>query len=510
MKNWLRSLLGLDKIQESNLLNLENNKLLVKQNMALIAEINLLKISPPKAEVRYIRFPNEENLDHKNVVSLPVIKEFSLTGNKNKHSLDFSLITTDMISSDWCEISQSNTNQHQLKAMMSSLTSSGVALQGAATQSTKGLFQATVSPDKLMTYNNGTVSSIVKDASGKIQEHSGFTQAGNAAFNPLLVMQFASILTGQYYFKGITNQLNKVLDKLDNLQRMHHIEREAKMKYSFNQLQSYSYKTAFTLEDFVNLKQISYDLQVIRNEYLITSKETIDKIQNFINPLNLEKQSMDLEIDEANQIEKTLASVKDGVMGAMNKVSTSKVGLGMKSFSNSVGKTFSNSKGKVAKINEKISELAPYYTFKSAITAEELYQISRLVELKMNLAVKDMDSDRIAKIYELKEELHAFRKEDLLHFSMSGMVENFNKVTQARFLELKSESAIEKNAIQILIQNSTEDFQTLKEINNKSIETIRSLNLEAANSFAKESEVLLDNRGNQPKFFVKAEETLIS
>ncbi|HZJ36727.1 MAG TPA: hypothetical protein VFD29_08885, partial [Gillisia sp.] len=145
------------------------------------------------------------------------------------------------------------------------------------------------------------------------------------------------------------------------------------MKYSFNQLQSYSYKTAFTLEDFVNLKQISYDLQVIRNEYLITSKETIEKIQNFIHPINLERESRELEIDEANQLEKTLASVKGGVMGAMNKVSTSKVGLGVKSFSNSIGKTISNSKGKVAKINEKINELAPYYTFKSAITAEELY-----------------------------------------------------------------------------------------------------------------------------------------
>lgn len=49
---------------------------------------------------------------------------------------------------------------------------------------------------KLMVYkSNGTVSSIVQGADGKVVNHAGFTQAGGSAFNPLLAIQFASILS---------------------------------------------------------------------------------------------------------------------------------------------------------------------------------------------------------------------------------------------------------------------------------------------------------------------------
>lgn len=502
MKNWIRTFLGLDTLQEANQLNQKNHHHLEQQNKILLAELKDLKKNPLKTEIRYLQSDNNQHSEIKEV-NLPVINTFSLQNQKKVNSLEFSLVNKDILSKQWNEIASTQASQHQMKSMMSSLTSGGVALQGAATQSTKGLFQATVSPDKLMTYNNGTVSSIVKDASGKIQEHSGFTQAGNAAFNPLLVMQFASILTGQYYFNGITNQLNLVLDKLDNLQRMHHIEREAKMKYAFNQLQIYSNKKAFTIEDFVNLKHISYDLQVIRDEYLILSKETIVSIESFVRPINLEKEEIKLVLDEANQLEKTLSSVKGNINNTYNKITSSKFGTGIKSMSNSVGRVVTNSKGKVEKISEKIKEMAPYYTFKSAITAEELYQISRLVELKMNLAVKEISEDRVYKIREIKEELVNFKKEELLHFKLDEMVKSFENIVQNRFMELKSESNIDRNAIQGLIQDSKQEFDLLNKINRQSIETVENLNIEAVRSFDVESEVLLDNRGMEPRLFIK-------
>lgn len=503
MKNWIQSLLGLDKLRESIFLNLENQKNLAEQNRKLITEIEYIKDNPTKTEIRYINSSTKESKEVAHQINLPVTKEFAL-GAKKDNKICFSLMEKELISNDFSEVGQSQEGKYQLTSIMSGLTSGGAAWQ-ASMQSTKGLFSSTISPDKLMRYqNNGTVSSIVKGADGKVQQHAGFTQAGGSVFNPLLVIQFASILTGQYYFNGITNQLNKVLDKLDNLERMHHIEREAKMKYAFRQMRQYCSKSAFTVEDFVNLKQISYDLQVIRNEYLIISKETIESVAKFVKPENLENENVILNEDDANKLEKTLVNVKGGVVGAIGKVSTSKFGLGVKTLSNSVGKFIKNSKGKVGKINEKIDELAPFYTFKSAITAEELYQISRLVELKMNLAVKDITLDRVAKIADLKEELSNFKKEDLLHTSIANMTCEFRKILLLRFQELKSESNIDKNDIQLLIQNSEKQFNLLDEINKKSIETVRMLNLEAVQSFSKESEILLDNRGAEPRLYIKA------
>ena len=83
-------------------------------------------------------------------------------------------------------------------------------------------------------------------------------------------------------------------------------------------------------------------------------------------------------------------------------------------------------------------------------------------------------------------------------------MKNFQKIILTRFTELKSESNIDKADIQFLIQTAQEQFDLLDDINKKSVETVHSLNLEALNSFSRESEVLLDNRGPEPKLYMKA------
>ena len=121
----------------------------------------------------------------------------------------------------------------------------------------------------------------------------------------------------------------------------------------------------------------------------------------------------------------------------------------------------------------------------------------------MNLAVKEMSQDRVCKIQEIKEELANFKKEELLHFELDRMVKSFENVIQNRFIELKSESNMDKNVIQGLIQESKQEFNLLQKINRKSIKTIDDLHLEAIRSFEIESEVLLDNRGVEPRLFIK-------
>jgi hypothetical protein len=88
-----------------------------------------------------------------------------------------------------------------------------------------GLYSATVSPEVLMKYADGTVGSIVTKG-GKIIKHSGFISAETAVFAPMIVMQVLSIITSQYYLNGINKQLETILCELNKLKRLNYSEDE--------------------------------------------------------------------------------------------------------------------------------------------------------------------------------------------------------------------------------------------------------------------------------------------
>ncbi|GEM_PF-5246047 len=80
-------------------------------------------------------------------------------------------------------------------------------------------FRATVSPELLSKFNDGTYSTIIRDSNGHIISHAGFEQISPIDFTPLIVFKIASLVTSQYYLHNISEQLNYIKENLDFLKR---------------------------------------------------------------------------------------------------------------------------------------------------------------------------------------------------------------------------------------------------------------------------------------------------
>ena len=103
-------------------------------------------------------------------------------------------------------------------------------LQGTAVKALagNGLYTATVAPELLMRYSNGTIASMIKEG-GKFAAHAGFTAAEAAVFAPMIVFQVLSIITSQYYLNGINKQLTAIQNSLDRLKNLNYSEDEGKL-----------------------------------------------------------------------------------------------------------------------------------------------------------------------------------------------------------------------------------------------------------------------------------------
>ena len=102
------------------------------------------------------------------------------------------------------------------KNAASVLTNAGITA-GLTSISGNGLFRAAVNPATLMTYTDGTVSSIVTDG-GRIIQHAGFQSVSSSAvFAPMLAFQVASMVTGQYYFNLLSQQMEHISESIHQI-----------------------------------------------------------------------------------------------------------------------------------------------------------------------------------------------------------------------------------------------------------------------------------------------------
>ena len=142
-----------------------------------------------------------------------------------------------------------------------------IAVNGMAIAGAQGLFRATVNPADLMKYADGTVSSIIRGPENIIGK-AGFNQASPAQiFTPLLIFQVASIVTGQYYLQGITQQLSAISRRLEHLIHLHHNEKRAVLVSCYDVLQRIASQQIFTQADIFELRSIYRDANNIKHEY---------------------------------------------------------------------------------------------------------------------------------------------------------------------------------------------------------------------------------------------------
>lgn len=164
------------------------------------------------------------------------------------------------------------------------IANQSITLNQIAKQAPNGLFTATVDPVHLSKFADGTTTTMVRDASNRLVEHSGFAAFGiNIPTNPAIIlsagMQAMSAISGTYYLNQINTQLLDLNQKLEELLSYHHDTRIGKLITAEKNL------TEIRKRKTVD----SVDLGDVRNY-----KKTVDEVYNAYS-YSLERQNRDLE-----------------------------------------------------------------------------------------------------------------------------------------------------------------------------------------------------------------------
>lgn len=164
----------------------------------------------------------------------------------------------------------------------------GMTLAQIAKQAPNGLFTATANPANLTKFTNGTTSTMVRDASGRLVEHAGFAEIGlSASVNPAIIlsagMQAMSAVSGTYYLHKINSQITDIDAKLEELLKIHHDTNIGRLVAARKGL------SEIAKREFAD----TIDLFAIRNY-----KKTADEIyEEYTYRLKRQERELNLEID---------------------------------------------------------------------------------------------------------------------------------------------------------------------------------------------------------------------
>lgn len=172
------------------------------------------------------------------------------------------------------------------------IANSKLTLAQLLSQAPNGLFSATTNPSNLSKFANGTTSTIVKNSSGQIMEHAGFTNVSlNSALNPAMVlqggMQAMSMISGTYYLHQLNNQIKEIDQKLEELINIHHDSNIGKLIASGKGLSEISNRKHVDLADISAIREFKKTAREIFEEYKFSYKR---KSSDLINEKNKKKE----------------------------------------------------------------------------------------------------------------------------------------------------------------------------------------------------------------------------
>lgn len=376
------------------------------------------------------------------------------------------------------------------------------AIAGSTMYASSGLYKATVSPEKLMVYNNGTTSSITLNGKS-FSNHAGFVKAGAEVFTPLLAFQFTSFVTGQYYMNGINNQLQAIQKGITQLLTLHHNERIAKIKSITIKLIEFEKNNFFTPEDFVTLNNINMELSTIRYEYLLAAQQ---QLQSKLFPKKDGKNSSkknNLSISNLSKAEE----LKIGTLKMLNELTAEFKALaensGTTSFLGSVKSTFENSGNKVEELAKKINESEFFFFIKAALEAEKLLQYSQLIQLKANVSYKNPDENRIGKIRQLYKSICNYNsKNDSINSEVDYVLKTLKKELTTVINNYKENTILNKSNI---VERERGIYSEFEEVENltKNITELETERAKIKKAFENPVEFIFDNRDGDGKVYVK-------
>lgn len=492
MRNWINRILGIDILDKTinESYSATHTKL---ENITKLLESNIGTNSKLEDISKLLGTNN-------NQIVTPIIEPISEIQLSNKSgSIDFKLDNSFKLDENWVLINSTNKTEN----FFSQASGASVVVATAA-YSTSGLYTATASANSLMTYGNGTLSSITMNGS-KFGQHAGFVSANAAVFTPLLAFQFASMVTGQYYFKGLSKQLTSIHESINNLISLHHNERLAKLRYINFKISELNKRSYFTTEDFMTIDKLKYDLSTIRFEYLLSAEQEINKSLDKVIKIE-DVKTIDNISDDTNTLERMKISVKEKTTRLSSIISDKFSTLYQDSIFEkgivSVQKLSENSSKMATKLTNEIIESKYFFYSDVSLKAEHLYQLSKLLELKMNLSDKEPDSNRIGKIKELYNSILTFNLDD----SVFDEIETLNAQIKNKLVTdiniLKENSILNKNKIIANGQMIKEELEKSEDMISRKHILFRDIQ-EIKTGFEKPNQILIDNRNGKTEVYAK-------
>jgi hypothetical protein len=492
MRNWIKKILGIDIIDRAII----DNNSATQSKLEIITKL-LETNSGTQSKLDSISNILENNKKDDALTLLEPMSEIQLSNNSSL--INFKLDNNFQLDENWALLNSSN----QAENFFSQATGAS-AIAASTIYSTSGLYTATASASSLMTYGNGTLSSITMNGS-KFGQHAGFVSANAAVFTPLLAFQFASMVTGQYYFKGLSQQLTSIHESINNLISLHHNERLAKLRYINFKISELNKRSFFTTEDYITIDKLKYELSTIRFEYLLTAEQEINKSLDKVNK-NESVKTIEVLSEDTNTLERMKLSLKEKATRLSSIISDKFSSLYQDSVIEkgvgSIQKLTENSSKKATKLTNEIIESKYFFYSDVSLKAEHLYQLSKLLELKMNLSDKEPDSNRIGKIKELYASISTFNIDDsvfdeieLLNSQLkSKLVTDIGVLTENSFT---NRNKIIANGQMIKDElNNSGDLIARKHILFKDIQEIKI-------GFETPNEILIDNRNGKTEVYAK-------
>jgi hypothetical protein len=250
----------------------------------------------------------------------------------------------------------------RIKSGLSNIVSAGTQIAAISVLNPTGLFTATVSPQLLTLFADGTVSTMIHQG-GRIVAHAGFRSVSATVFAPIAVMQLLSMITGQYYMNGITKQLKSIDKKITLLIKFHHTEKIAKLENAHSLLKElFEIKTP-GIEHLIQLKMIEHDVGAIYREY-----------KRYLEGMDYAYlKDEDLKLSSVNDME--------NLFNVQNESGLS------------------------------------FYLYMT-VTADEILRLVPIIEFALNVKINSRTRDRNSQINELFEKIDKIKKEDFFAYSI--------------------------------------------------------------------------------------------
>lgn len=375
-----------------------------------------------------------------------IVTDFMLTNSST--SIKFQAVSDDSFLKELPAVYLNKTEKENISGTLSYLISGGVNT-GLTTLATNGLFKATVNPATLMKLSSGGLSSAVMEG-GRITQQAGFVQAGSSLFTPMVVFQIASFITGQYYMNNISKQLNAVQEKLDELLSLHHIERQAKLVKAFKFITENLNKKSFVAEDFVHLKLIISELTDIREEYFLMLKDCLTDIE------------------------------KNNQYSSVNSLKEAKF------------------------IANEFRKTGFFFKLRTSLIADELFHLAKITDFHMNISYINPDANRIAIISDKLTELSSFTLNNLAFKKTENLYKEVKESVLDSLFNSHNHSLYHSGNIKDLIFELKGEFEDFEKFKKEELTKIEKTYNDITKVFNdKENTIIIDNRGKEPKLYLK-------